>query len=145
MASDVIKTKIGENMELLIEGLPTSIITPSVQAKTVLSLVKHGIPATGVIGAGILGGIKTATLKIGDETYQIKYSIKVLKSVTAVEIYSEAVDWIDSQKTRGNFDAALADDAIDYLRSEFQREFSSRLNGDSTTDAPLPPKKKKKR
>lgn len=124
MANDIIKEKIGEGIELLIEGLPQAAVTPALQAKAALSLLKYGIPAAGVIGEGILGGIKTATLNISGQYYQLKYCIKVLKVMTAVQIYSEAIDWIKYQKQKGGFDAELADDAIEYLHNEFKREFN---------------------
>ncbi|RMG34665.1 MAG: hypothetical protein D6732_10380 [Methanobacteriota archaeon] len=121
--SEVIREKIGESIELMIEGLPKAVITPEVQAKAAMALVKHGIPTAGIISAGILGGVKTAVLQIGSEYYQLKYSIRVLKVVTALDIYSEAVQWIEFQKTSNRVDAAMADDAIEYLRNEFKREF----------------------
>lgn len=120
---DVITEKIGNGIELMIEGLPQAALTPALQAKTALSLVKYGIPSAGVIGVGILGGVKTAALNIGGQVYQIKYCIKVLKVMTALQIYSEAIDWIEYQKQKGGFDAELADQAKDYLRGEFDREF----------------------
>jgi len=123
MSSEVIKEKIGESIELMIEGLPKSVVTPAVQAKAAMALIKHGIPTAGVISAGILGGVKTATLQIGSEYYQLKYSIKVLKVVTALDIYSEAVQWIEFQTARHRVDPMMAKDAISYLRNEFRREF----------------------
>lgn len=147
MANEIIKIKVGESLELIVEGLPIYIITPSVQDKVAISLVKQGLPNTGAISAGILGGIKTATLQIGGEYYQLKYSIHALKAVTALEVYEEAVAWIKFQETANRVDADLAKDAIDYLRNEFSRNFGSNerggLYGDSTTDAPPPAKKKK--
>ncbi|HND49361.1 MAG TPA: hypothetical protein PLL95_12420, partial [Anaerolineales bacterium] len=74
MANEIIKIKIGESLELIIEGLPASIITPFVQEKVAILLVKQGLPNAGVISAGILGGVRTATLQIGGENYQLKYS-----------------------------------------------------------------------
>jgi len=124
--SEVIKEKIGQSIELMIEGLPKAIVTPEVQAKAAMSLVKHGIPTAGVISAGILGGVKTAVLQIGSEYYQLKYSIKVLKVVTALDIYSEAVQWIEFQKASNRVDSVMADDAIAYLRGEFGREFNNK-------------------
>jgi len=121
--SEVIREKIGESVELLIEGLPKAIVTPEIQARAAMSLVKHGIPTAGVISAGILGGLKTATLQIGSELYQLKYSIKVLKVVTALDIYSEAVQWIEFQKASNRVDSEMADQAIAHLRGEFEREF----------------------
>lgn len=142
MANDVVKIKIGDSVELLIEGLSTSVLTPEIQARAALSLVKHGISTTRVISAGILGGIRTAALNVGNEIYPIKYSINVLKPITALEIFSEAVNWIENQKATNGLDLDLANDAIDYLRSEFKHEFGRGLNGDSTTDAPSPKKEK---
>lgn len=123
MANNIVTEKIGDGIELIMEGFPQAAVTPALQAKTALSLVKYGIPAAGLIGEGILGGIKTATLSIGGQYYQIKYCIKVLKVMTAVQIYSEAIDWIKYQKQKGGFDSELADDAIEYLHKEFNREF----------------------
>jgi hypothetical protein len=149
MASDIIKSKIGESIELLIEGIPSSIITPVVQAKVALSLVKHGLPNAGAFSAGILGGLKTATLQIGGEYYQLKYSVNVLKPVTALEMYQEAVAWIKFQEATNSVDSDLANEAINYLRSEFSHDFGSNerggLHGDSTTDAPPPDVSKKKK
>lgn len=123
MGNNVIREKIGDKLEVLIEGIPAAVVTPEVKAKAALALIKHGIPTAGVISAGILGGIKSATLQIGSEYYQLKYSIRVLKVMTALDIYSEAIQWIEFQKATNRVDAPLADDAIEYLRALFRKEF----------------------
>lgn len=120
---DVIQEKIGNNLTILIEGLPKELITPEIQARIALSLVKFGIPTAGVIGAGVLGGVKTAALQVGGEFYQVKYSIQVLKPVTALDIFGEAVKWIGFQQAYNRIDAEMADDAIEHLRNEFKKEF----------------------
>lgn len=122
---EVILEKIGDNIEIMIEGLPQAFITPNIQAKAALSLMKYGIPSAGMISAGIVGGIKTATLQIGSKYYQLKYSIKVLRMVTALEVYSESVQWIEYQKNSHKVDAIMANDALEHLRSEFRKEFDS--------------------
>jgi hypothetical protein len=122
---DVILEKIGDSIEIMIEGLPTAVITPDIQAKAALSLVKYGIPSAGMISAGIVGGIKTATLQLGSTLYQLKYSIKVLKVVTALDVYSEAVQWIEYQRESNKVDSKLANDALEHLRNEFKKEFDS--------------------
>ncbi len=141
MANEIVKVKISESIELLIEGLPKSIVSPEIQTKAALSLVRYAIPTEGVIPVGVLAGVKTAVLQIANEIYHLKYSINVLKVVTALEIYSEAVQWIEFQKASNRVDSEMADDAISYLRSEFRREFRNQLPGDPTTDAPPPSKK----
>ena len=95
--SNVIKEQIGEGIEVLIEGLPQSVVTPSIQAKAALALVQHGIPLGSDLSAGVVGGILEAGLKIGGKYYKFKYSIIALKAITAVEVYSQAIQWIEFQ------------------------------------------------
>ena len=120
----VITEKIGDNIELLIDGLPQSVMTPSTQAKAALMLAKYAIPIGADLAEGVLGGVRVATLKIGRQYYQIKYAVKVLKPLTALEVYSEAIQWIEFQKVTGRADSQLADYTIQYLRKEFRKEFS---------------------
>lgn len=120
--SNVIKEQIGDGIEVLIEGLPSSIVTPSIQAKAALALVQHGIPLANLT-AGVVGEIREASLKIGGEYYKFKYSIVALRVITAVEIYSQAIQWIEFQMSYNRFDPGLGADAIDYLRRRFRDEF----------------------
>ncbi len=71
----------------------------------------------------MLGGVRYAVLRIGGELYKIKYSVVVIKAMTALEVYSEAIQWIEFKKMRGIVDYDLADQAIDYLRNKYKREF----------------------
>jgi hypothetical protein len=119
--SDVIKEKLGEGIELLIEGLPQAVITPQVQAKAVMSLVQYAIPVAGSISAGVIGGVSNAALKIGSQVYRLKFTFIAMRAITALEIYSEAIDWIEYQKSRGVWDEQLSDDTVDYLREDLRR------------------------
>jgi len=116
----LVREEISENIELLIEGMPDAIVTPSQASQAALALAMHGIPAAADISAGILGGIRYATLRIGNEYYKLKYSIRVMRILTALEIYNEAIMWIDYKKQRGIFDRELADDAIKKLKTELR-------------------------
>ena len=119
--SHVIKEKLGEGIELLIEGLPQAVITPQVQAKAVMSLVQYAIPVAGSISAGVIGGVSNAALKIGSQVYRLKFTFIAMRAITALEIYSEAIDWIEYQKSRGVWDEQLSDDTVDYLREDLRR------------------------
>lgn len=119
--SEVVKEKLGEGIELLIEGLPQSVITPDIQAKAVMSLVQYGIPVAGNFTAGIIGGVSNATLTIGSQIYRLKFTFIAMRAITALEIYSEAIDWIKYKKARGVWDAELSDATIDYLREDLKR------------------------
>lgn len=125
----MIRERIGEGIELLIEGLPPAIVSAETQAKAVLGLVRYGIPAAGTISAGVLLGVRSAALKIGSEIYQIKYSIVVLKAITALEIYSQAIQWIDFQKEHNRVDGELADSTIEFLRDSLRQEHQRWLRG----------------
>lgn len=118
----VVREQIGSGIELLIEGLPESVITPASQAKAALELARHSIPLGADLGAGVLGGIRYATLRIGREVYQIRYSLIVLRAITALEVFSEAIQWIEFKKEKGYVDCGLADDTISYLRERFSKE-----------------------
>jgi hypothetical protein len=118
----IIQERVG-NITLLIEGLPMELITPKLQAQMTLSFIKHGLPTSGTITAGVMGGVKTAVLEVGGEYYQVKYSIKVSKTITALDVYQEAVKWIESQRLNNRIEPTMANDAIDYLRNEFKKEF----------------------
>jgi hypothetical protein len=119
--SEVVKEKLGEGIELLIEGLPQSVVTPDIQAKAVMSLVQYGIPLAGSFTAGIIGGVSNATLTIGSQIYRLKFTFIAMRAITALEIYSEAIDWIKYKKARGVWDAELSDATIDYLREDLKR------------------------
>ena len=119
--SDVIKEKLGEGIELLIEGLPQAVITPQIQAKAVMSLVQYAIPVAGSISAGVIGGVSNAALKIGSQVYRLKFTFIAMRAITALEIYSEAIAWIEYQKSRGVWDEQLSDDTVDYLREDLRR------------------------
>jgi hypothetical protein len=119
--SEVMKERIGEGIELLIEGLPQSVVTPDIQAKAVMSLVQYGIPMASSFSAGIIGGISNATLTIGSQIYRLKFTFIAMRAITALEVYSEAIDWIKYKKARGVWDSELSDATIDYLREDLQR------------------------
>ncbi|NET45490.1 hypothetical protein [Okeania sp. SIO2B3] len=112
--------QIGENIEVMIEGLPEAAMTPSQVSQAALAIVEHGIPLGFDIGAGILGGICKATLKIGRKYYELKYSIKVMRVITALQVYNEAITWIKYKKERGMLDPDLADLAINKLTGDFR-------------------------
>ncbi|NEP86478.1 MAG: hypothetical protein F6K18_06365 [Okeania sp. SIO2C2] len=112
--------KIGEKIELMIEGLPKAEMTPSEVSQASLALVQHEIPLGADISAGILGGIRYATLRISGQVYKLKYSIKVLRVLTALEVYNEAVTWIKFKKERGMLDPDLADLAIKKLTGDLE-------------------------
>jgi hypothetical protein len=120
----VVTENIGENIELLIEGLPQALITPAVQARAALALVQHGIPLGVNIGVGVLGTVSEATLKIGGQYYKFKYSIRVVRVLTAVQVYNEAIQWIKFKKDSGMLDSELADCAMKHLRSDFKDQIS---------------------
>lgn len=123
---EVVTEKIGDGLEIIMEGLPQASITPAAQAKAALAIAQHGIPIGFDIGAGILGGISYATLKFGSQYYKFKYSIRVMRVMTAFEIYNEAIQWINFKKMSGAVDTQLADSAIDYLRYEFENQMYGR-------------------
>jgi hypothetical protein len=123
MSNNVVTEKIGDGIELMIQGMPQSVVSPQVQAKAALAMVQHGIPLAGTLSAGVLGGIKDATLKVGRQYYELKYSIVVLRTITAAEIYTQGIQWIEFQMMYGRIDQQIGDDAISYLRNRFRREF----------------------
>jgi hypothetical protein len=120
MAEPIVE-KIGDGIELMIEGIPKSVLTPAIQAKAALALVQHSIPLGVHISAGIIGEIGDATLKIGNKLYKIKFAYRAMRVITALEIYGEAKQWIEYKSSIGSFDSQMADDAIKYLREDFQR------------------------
>jgi len=119
--NEVIKEKLGDGIELLIEGLPQSVITPQLQARAVMSLVQYAIPMASSISAGVIGDISRATLTIGSQIYHLKFTFIAMRALTALEVYSEAIAWIEYQKARGVWDVELSDDTIDYLRDDLRR------------------------
>jgi hypothetical protein len=114
--------KIGDNMELILDGLPTG-MSPEHAAQAALAMVEHALPIAMSASGIIIGVARTATLRIGKEVYLLKYSVRMLKVMTAVEIYSEAIAWMQFQIARGRFDKKIANEAIDYIRNEFRKEF----------------------
>lgn len=118
--NNVITEKIGTGIELMMEGLPQAAITPKIQADAALAIVKHCIPMGADIGAGILGGVRYATIKIGSQFYKFKYAIRVMRVMVAAEVYSEAIGWIDYKKSTGALDSGIADMTKDYLYEDFQ-------------------------
>ena len=116
--------KIGDGLELMIEGLPQSILTPQNQAQAALALVRHSIPLGAHITAGIIGEIRNATLKVGNEYYTIKFAFRAMRVITALEIYGEATRWIRYKSSNGSFDSQMADDAIDFLQEDFRKQLN---------------------
>ncbi|MCL1468017.1 hypothetical protein [Argonema galeatum] len=129
MDNSVVREQIGTGLEVIMEGLPQSVMTPAVQAQAALALVKHGIPAAGSYTAGVIGGIRYATLKVGNEYYKLKYSFIVMRAITALEIFNEATQWIEFQKLKGSVDPKLADLTTKYLYDQLDQEFKKFLNG----------------
>jgi hypothetical protein len=109
---NIVTENIGDNIEIMIEGLPQALITPAVQARAALALVQHGIPLGVDIGVGLLGGIRHATLRIGSEYYKLKYSIRVMRVLTAVQVYNEVIQWIKFKKDSRMLDSQIADDYL---------------------------------
>lgn len=122
MDNKVIQQPIGTDLEVIIEGLPPSVMTPAVQAQTALALVKHGIPAAGSFTAGVIGGIRSATLKVGCECYKLKYSFVAMRAITSLEIFSEAIQWIQFQQLYNRVDPTLAAETITQLREQHKKE-----------------------
>jgi hypothetical protein len=120
--NNVVTEKIGDGIELLIEGIPQSTITPANQAAATLALMQHSIPIGAHFTAGIIGSMGNATLKIGNSYYKIKYAFRAMRAITALEIYSQAIDYIEYRKSRGQVDSLLADDTISYLRKSLQKD-----------------------
>lgn len=58
-------TRIDDKVELLVQGLPQSGITPVVEARTTLALLKFGIEGVGEATAGILGSVRRSSIRIG--------------------------------------------------------------------------------
>jgi transcriptional regulator with XRE-family HTH domain len=118
------RVKIGNSIELLIEGLPDPIATPTVQEKEVaLLLAKQAIPLGAELSVGVLGGVRYAALRVGSEVYKLKYSLIIHRHMVALEVFNEAINWIEFQKARGSVDAVLADDTIAYFRERYNSEF----------------------
>ncbi|MFB2972614.1 hypothetical protein ACE1CD_26950 [Aerosakkonema sp. BLCC-F183] len=122
MDNSVVREQIGTGLEVIIEGLPQSVMTPAVQAQAALALVKHGIPAMGSYTAGVIGGIRYATLKVGSQYYKLKYSFIAMRAITALEIFSEATQWIEFQESQGRVDSKLADLTKIYLYKQLEKE-----------------------
>ncbi len=120
--NNVVTEKIGDGIELYIEGIPQAAITPAAQAQAALSLMQYGIPMGAHFTAGIIGSIGNASLKIGSEVYKIKFAFRAMRAITALEIYSQAIDYIEYRKLRGQVDSILADDTIRYLRKSLGQE-----------------------
>lgn len=120
----VITQDIGDGIELMIEGIPQSIMTPSQQAKTALSLVQLSLPLGVDLTPGIIGGMLEATLRIENEYYKFKYCIRARRIITALEVYSQAIQWIEFQRLHNRVDPQLADDAINYLRRDCRKQFN---------------------
>src|SRR5260221_13314426 len=135
--SGVTTTKIGDGIEVLIEGLPLSVISPVAQARTALTLLAHGIPKVGGITAGILGGIREATIKVGSEYYKLKYSIKVLRPLTAIEVYSLAITYVKQGTQDGTFDEKLAETFLAWIQQEFDNEFQLNKNNKGDIESKL--------
>ncbi len=119
---NVVTEKIGDGIELYIEGIPQAAITPAAQAQAALSLMQYGIPMGAHFTAGIIGSIGNASLRIGSEVYTIKFAFRAMRAITALEIYSQAIDYIEYRKLRGQVDSILADETIRYLRQSLHQE-----------------------
>jgi hypothetical protein len=117
-----ISEHIGEGLELLIEGIPAAVATPANQAQAALMLARHSIPLGADLTAGVLGGIRYASLRIGTEVYKLKYSLIVLRPMVALDVYSEAIEWIEFKQARGTVDNELANETIAFLRRSFKKE-----------------------
>jgi|GEM_PF-1414312 hypothetical protein len=120
--NNVVTEKIGDGIELYIEGIPQSTITPAAQAQAALSLMQYGIPMGAHFTEGIIGSTGNATLKIGKSYYKIKYAFRAMRAITALEIYSQAIDYIEYRKSKGQVDSILADGTISYLRQSLRQE-----------------------
>jgi tetratricopeptide (TPR) repeat protein len=113
--------EINKDINVTIEGLPLSRLTASMQAQAVLALVKNGIPITAnIINSGIVGGIRYAALKLDNQYYKLKYAIRAKRILTAIEVYSEVIQWINIQRNSNLIDPILADLTVNYLRQDLQ-------------------------
>jgi hypothetical protein len=120
--NNVVTEKIGNGIELYIEGIPQSTITPAAQAQAALSLIQYGIPMGAHFTEGMIGSIRNATLKIGNSYYKIKYAFRAMRVITALEIYSEAKQYIDYRISRGLVDPVLGKAAQNYLDKSFDQQ-----------------------
>jgi len=121
-SNNVVTERIGDGIELYIEGIPQAAITPAAQAQAALSLMQYGIPMGAHFTAGIIGSLGNASLKIGSEVYKIKFAFRAMRAITALEIYSQAIDYIEYRKSRKQVDSILADATIRYLRQSLDQE-----------------------
>ncbi len=102
--NNVVTEKIGDGIELYIEGIPQAAITPAAQTAATLALLasmQDGISMGASFTAGIIGSMGNATLKIGNSYYKIKYAFRAMRAMTALEIYSQAIEY---RKLRGQTD-----------------------------------------
>jgi hypothetical protein len=116
-------TRIDDNVELMVQGLPQSHITPLQEAKTTLALLQLGINGIGEASAGLLGGVRRVTLRIGREFYTLTWSLRVLRPLTALEVSSLAVKYIEEKVADGTFDEAMSNVAREYIYAMFTNEF----------------------
>jgi len=103
--NNIFTEKIGDGIKLYVEGIPPSIRTPATQTAATLALLaflmQDGISMGASFTAGIIGSTGNATLKIGKSYYKIKYAFCAMRAMTALEIYSQAIEY---RKLRGQTD-----------------------------------------
>ena len=126
MTSEISTIKIGDGLEVMLEGIPKSIVTPEVQAKMALSIVKHAIPMAVSITPGVIGSLQTAYLKIAGRQYEVKYALRATRVMKAAEIYSQTIEFLEFQRDRNRMDTAIANSAIEHLRLDFNEQMAYR-------------------
>jgi hypothetical protein len=126
MSENITTYKVGDGLEVLLEGIPKSIITPEQQASTALQIIKHAIPVAASVTPGIIGSVQTAVLKVAGQHYTIKYAMRATRVIRAAEIYSQAIHYIQFEQQHNRITKELADSAISHLHMLFEEEFPNR-------------------
>jgi len=109
--------KISEDLQVTIKGLPPDLATKQ-RGKVIARLVKNilsRLPDRAYDpGETMYEG--TAQLQLLDEVHEVKFSIEAIRVMTALAIYKNAFDKINTGAATGLYDKELAELTADHIK-----------------------------
>lgn len=120
--SNLIRENIGDGIELLIEGIPQSALSPISRTRTILRLFEKIFPPGIDLVTNVVGKTMAGTFKIRTQHYEFTFQFTTMRALKALDVYAAAIQWIEFQMFRGTLDEQLGRETIAYLREDLRRK-----------------------
>lgn len=122
-ADDTSRVRQG-NIELTLFGLPSNVNMEERQ-RIVIEVLQHFAKTHKREENYQVGQIAQRSaffVEFNGERKKVEYELRILKFLTALQIYREALDWVEMHQVQGKLDSEVANITEKHLRSLAQKE-----------------------